>query len=134
MKTSLKEKREIEKFVDLVAINKLTSFYPSFIAKNIQVDIYKVVSVLDELVDEGALKKEYVLFNPENPNEKIVFDNLQSVKNHLYSFFDDFDFGESFYVEPDMIFMHYKIDDEYRNILIQEQAQSEKKLFRLLQK
>lgn len=133
MNISYFEKRKIEQFVDSLAINKLTGFFPSFISKKLDVSIVKVTSVLDELVHEGILIKEFILYNPDNFNEKEVFKTEDEVVNHLYTIYDDFNFGEPFYVEPDMIFVFYIITKEYYEAMQVEKEQVPKKLYRLLQ-
>ncbi|MGF2942336.1 hypothetical protein [Enterococcus xiangfangensis] len=133
MKVSYLEKRKIQKFVDSLAINKLTGFFPSFVSKNLNVNIAQVTSILDDLVREGVLGKEFILYNPDNFNEKAVFKTEDEVKRHLYSFYDEFNFGESFYVEPDMIFVFYTITEEYREAMREEKEQIPKKLYRLVQ-
>lgn len=107
-------KKEVESFIEKMAVSNVSGFYPSLIKKTLDLEPQVYIPILEELVGADVLYKKYILRNPENPIEKKEFDYFDLP---IGDYYDDFHFGDEFFVTEDNIVVLYKIRLEFKEEL-----------------
>lgn len=97
----------MEKEVNALKKTKFSTFHTEPISKKLDLPLDEVIIYLDEMVDKGELKCEYVLVNEDDPSIKIIFQSKEKYQPLLHTEYDFFEDDYPIYLEEDMIERSY---------------------------
>lgn len=119
--------KDVYNFVDRIAASKIKGFYPSAIRRAYHYNPEQYIPILESLVIDGQLEKQYIVKNIYDSGQFISFNNVKDIP--IGDYIDVFPFTDEFLLTEDLIDVFYKVSESFKE---ETKEKYEKKQYQLL--